>query len=100
MGNTGTIKDLTTRIYYTVDTYWWYDPGYHQSPYWRPDCSGPGGNTKQEAYKQVKEILKRYSKNKVDLSKVKIKITKTIKTESTDEELVDSDFTALMLKTA
>lgn len=88
-----------TRTFYTVESYWWYDPGYHQDPYWRVDGSGPAGNTIEEAHKRVKEDLKRFAENKADLSKIKIKIKKTITIESVEEELIGSDFTALILKT-
>ena len=89
-----------TRTYYTVESYWWYDPGHHQDPYWRACGSGPGGNTIQEAHKRVKADLKRFAENNADLSKIRIKIQKIVSIESTEEELVGSDFTALMLKTA
>ena len=94
------MSEVYTRTFYTVENYWWYDPGYHQDPYWRLDGSGPGGNTLQDAHKRVKEDLKRFAENKADLSKIKIRIKKTISTDLVEEELIGSDFTALMLKTA
>jgi hypothetical protein len=88
------------RTFYTVETYWWYYPGHHQDPYWLIAESGPGGNTIEDAHKRVKEDIKRFVKNKTDLSKIKIRIKKTVTIESVEEELIGSDFTALMLKTA
>ena len=88
------------RTFYTVESYWWYESGYHQAPYWRMEGSGPGGNTIEDAHKRVKEDLKRFAENKADLSKIKFKIKKIVTVESVEEELTGSDFTALMLKTA
>lgn len=90
----------TTRTYYTVESWNWYEPGHGQDPYW---CEGGGGglyNTIYWAQKRVKEDLKRAIENECDLSKIKFKIKKVVETKSTEEELTGEDFTALMLKTA
>jgi hypothetical protein len=98
VGNTGAIKS-TTRTQYSVETYWWYDPGYYQDSYWRLDGSGPGGNTYKLACTRVKEDIERMKKNgNFDPAKIKICIKKIVTVEAIEEELTGSDFTALMLK--
>lgn len=87
------------RTFYTVESYWWYESSYHQAPYWRFDGSGPGGNTIEDAHKRAKEDLKKFAENKTNLSKIMIRIKKTVTIETTEEELTGPDFTALMLKT-
>ena len=92
----------TTHIltYYTIESYGWYEPGHGQDSYWSLSGSGGMYNAISDAHKRVKEDLKRAIENKWDLSKIKFRIVKVVKTESTEEELTGSDFTALMLKTA
>lgn len=86
--------------FYTVQSYWWYDPGYNQICFWRETGSGPGGNSIEEAYTRVKKDIERYIENGVDLTKVKFRITKTVKIDTIEDELLNEDFTALILKTA
>lgn len=90
-----------TRTYYIVESFSWYDPGYGQDSDWW--CAGGGGgmyNTIPAAYERVKKDLKRAIENKCDLSKIKFVIKKIVTTESFEEELTGTDFTAFMLKTA
>ena len=57
-------------------------------------------NTIPAAYERVKEDLNRAVENKCDLSKIKFVVKKIVTTESVEEELTGTDFTAFMLKTA
>ena len=88
------------RTFYTVESYWWCEPGHSQKGHWSATGSGGMYHTVPDAHKRVKEDLKRAMENKCDPSKIKFKIKKIVKVESTEEELTGSDFTALMLKTA
>ena len=99
MGNTVAMSITHTNTFYTVESYSWYEPIHGQG---RWIASGSGGmyNTIPKAHIRVKEDLKRAMENKCDLSKIKFRIVKVVNTESTEEELTGSDFTALMLKTA
>ena len=95
MGDAVAIKESRTYCFYMVECYNCLNP---KDPVWRLVGSGHGGNTLKDAYKRVKEDLKRFAENKADLSKIKIKIKKTVTTESIEDELTGPDFTALILK--
>lgn len=89
-----------THTFYTVESYGWYEPGHGQDGYWSEGGSGGMYNAISDAHRRVRADLKRAMENKCDLSKIKFRIVKVVKTESTEEEFIGEDFTALMLKTS
>jgi hypothetical protein len=92
-----------TRTFYEVVTYGWVTAQNEQTGYWGVAGSGPGGNTIEEAYKRVKQDIKRMNGTgytSFDPQTVKVKITKIEEIRTTVEEITGSDFTAFMLKTA
>jgi hypothetical protein len=92
-----------SRTFYEVVTHRWVTAQNGQTGFWAVTGSGPGGNTIEEAYKRVKQDIKRMNGTghaSFDSQTVKIKITKIEEIKTTAEEITGSDFTAFMLKTA
>jgi len=94
------------QIQYSVDVFGWHEVSAWNAEqtecvpmgYWKIASGSPGGSTIEEAHKRVKEDIEGMKFDKIDMSKVKIKIIKTVLTSTTEEELIGADFTALMLK--
>lgn len=87
-----------SHTYYRVTVHSYSSPHRTQTPYWRECSSIPAGNTLDQAKKALlKEVQLITERGGTINNNVKFKIVKTVTVETTENEYVGSDVTALAL---